>query len=1090
MFGCETYLHSTIVGAALSLRRRLEAYGVLAGFVIAVCTGARAVELPPDVPATTLAKAPEAIIPAGPGLGSNVYKGSYAFAGSYIVEISTYDAAAAKPATSFKIRSAATHGVKYALKSGESFKGKADAQVFADGDLLALKLRDTPNGQVRVSIHKLSTGELLFTLRQPDPKADDYFGGNVWFTSDRILVAASGRDHSQTNEGGLYVYNRTNGRFVRFAGSGVKNAYFGTPPSDQYLPYVQSSGPAALFVHGNRMFRFLADQLQPLAIPPEGKNKAWPNGALITGNYVVVRTGEQNADGYGTKGRVIVYNLAKRTVLYQLRASGLKGGYDFPSGIAVSGDRLFVHDSTATYPDSASRGAIGAYALASGKLISVRSFPKVTGVYQDGRSLALSGGLLWVRTYAEGGVSSWLGCDPVTLKQVRTLRPPGTDRFVGSVGAPRHLSGNRFGVIALRTEISPVWWSSVPSPVMPELPSALSSAVTDVSSVVIISPGDSSTHTTAGVLIYDMASAAWTHRLRLEAEAAESYSPYFLNEYKPLRIASGSGSAAFRVSLADSATQILGFDTVLPNPAPTVTLESRLTLYPQPGYSYEIMRRPSGAADFSPFRRVSFGDGYTHTEILPYADYRDAVQFRLDGTQFSRRLSTPGAAPIALDRWIPVKLAASRGATLALRIPGPYNSSTQSYGSGSVRLIDTTTGGGVGTVYPSMGTGLGPVAFNEAYIAVGSPKTNGGDIEIFDATTGNLLRTLSGSQAFGSHLVLSGDLLATSAVSSAYLGGTYTHTSHILVYELTTGALLHMIPLATATSTSSWSGLPVSLAGAGNKVAGRGFTSGGSFADTGNVQVFDLTTGEAVFTVVSPAPAAGDYFGAWLAAGGDALAVGASGSGEVSVFDLTTGELRHTLAIMERPSAAQVANSVISIDEAGDYLSWFVDGDFEANPFLMQGKAAYIFDLETGLEEAKILHPYVMDVYGGGYIDQVLFTNHGIVALTSQAKVLDYALSGALATPLVETSIMLEPIPVVRLRFPTRKGVSYQPEYSANNGVTWKTLNVLERYYGDGKAADMRISLEGLASPSTLRFRLKTRWGVASEPIITAPPMN
>ncbi len=529
MFAGKLDFGGTVAGAALKLRGCLVACVWLA---LGVSAGAQG-NTPPDVPATTILNAPETIVPSGLG-GSNVYRGSYAYAGNYLVESSTYDPVARKPVVTFTVRSAANHGVKYTLKPGAGFKGRADAAVDSDGSLLALKLRDTDNGQVRVSVHTLATGKLLFTLRQPDAKSGDSFGETVWFTSDRILVAAPGVDRPQANGGGLYVYNRTNGRLVGFAGSGVKNAYFGRTPSNQGTPYFQGSGKVAVFLHGDGVFRFAGDRLERISLPPQGTNKVTPRGALLSGNFLVVRTGEQKADGTGMQGRVIVYDALKRTVLYQLRASGMKGGFDFPSGIAVSGGRLFVHDASAAYPDSSRRGAIGAYALSTGKLTGVRSFAKATGVYQDGGSFALSGGLLWIKTTGDNQATRWLGVDPATLKQVRTLTPPAGSRFAGPAGAPQPLAGNRFGVITLRTEENAGMFLS-----------PLSGARGMSSSVIIVAPGPGTTSTTAGVLVYDMASSRWTHRLTLESEPAASYAGYFFNGYDRLLIAGGGRAGCF-----------------------------------------------------------------------------------------------------------------------------------------------------------------------------------------------------------------------------------------------------------------------------------------------------------------------------------------------------------------------------------------------------------------------------------------------------------------------------------------------------------------------------------------------------------------
>lgn len=1035
-------------------------------FVSKAACDVQAAEPPPDVPASVRLQAAHQIF-----FGEYaIYQGSYVVAGDYIVEIDSYDEVSSRAAASFTVRRAADHVAVYSLSQGSSFDGTADPVAFSDGVILALRLRDTPDGPARISVHSLATGAKLFVLSSPNPRADDDFGSKVWFTDDRVLVAAPGRDYRKPNAGVIFIFDRATGRLVGTVSPGIKNAYFGSePPSNNGdffrgtdidfqphgVPYVQTSGKGALIVHGSRIFRLYNDRLQPLVLPPLGNHHVTLKAALLAGNRIVLTTSEQTHKGYSTAGRVIVFDMAKGKMLYRLGAAAVKGSSEFPSGIAVWNNRLFVHDADAGFLGTTQRGALHVHDLVTGKRLTGLSFPAVDGSYQDSSSLTLSGGLLWLRTF--GQVAVWQAYDPATLTETLHLTPPGDDVFRGR--APQPLGGGRFGVTATRVE------SRSPFTILP--------TVRSMSSVSIISIGGWPwSYTSAGILIYDPATSSWTHRLVLEGEADDSYvSDAFPSQYDNLRIALGAAQGTFRVSLADKpAHEILDFDTVLPSPTPSVTLEGHLHYTPQPGYAYDLLRQGVGETEFTRVRTVGLGDGVLHDEIVPYADYQEAIPYRLDGTQFSRHLSAPEGEPVALGAQSPTALVGD-GTRIAVRLPGYPSGGAP----GTVRVLDAATGATVFTLSPS-GNGTGPIAITDAYIAVGAPNGEyAGGIDVFDAVTGVRLRTLSGGKAFGASLVLSGNLLAATWVDSTYAGGTYTHTSKLAVFDLPSGSLLRTISLVSTTSAYSWNLPPANVVGAGGRVAVRTMAPGGSFADAGRIRVIDLATGSTVYELSSPAPETGDYFGNWLAASGNRLAVGSSGTSEVFIYDFDTGGLSHTLVLADRSDGIENEWAYfprLSIDADSDLLSWFVTDDPEART------AAYIFDLGTGLEEAKVLPPKAAPSTIQTNLGGAVLSGDRLIAVTTWEKTLvSYPLGDALAVPLLATSENLTLLPVVRLEFSTRRGVGYQAESSSDGGASWNAIG--SKYYGDGQPASLRLLLTDDPSPDTLSFRLHTDWGTA-----------
>ncbi len=177
--------------------------------------------------------------------------------------------------------------------------------------------------------------------------------------------------------------------------------------------------------------------------------------------------------------------------------------------------------------------------------------------------------------------------------------------------------------------------------------------------------------------------------------------------------------------------------------------------------------------------------------------------------------------------------------------------------------------------------------------------THDGKAFLFDATTGNLLRTLANptpaeGHYFGTSVAISGNTVVVGAyaddTSANAFGAAY-------VFDATTGNLLAALdsPLSAASGNS------------GNSVAVSGNTVvvGTPYNDThdsGAAYFFDATTGNLLHALANPAPAALDNFGNSVAVSGNTVVVGAyqddtgaTDAGAVYLFDATTGSLLHKL---------------------------------------------------------------------------------------------------------------------------------------------------------------------------------------------------
>lgn len=1032
--------------------RSLHSVGI--GLVVLLATATlEAEDLPPEVTACQVQNAPRHETPA-PGGGYNAYTGRYHIENGFIIETDLYDPVAKRANTRFVVRRAADHKKLYSLREGSGLNAPAENDVFTDGELLAVRLRSKPGAVAHISIHDLATGARRYRLHAPDssaPASDD-FGRSIWFTADRILVAAPGRDHPK-NAGALFIYDRETGKFVGAVSPAIKGLSFGNAPSSPYaIPYVQTARGHALIVHGDQLFRFYRDRLFPLPLPPAGKNRVTVTQASISQNRIVVLTAEQNAKGRTVPGRLLVFNVANGALAYQPTKPDRTPL--IPAKFIARGNRLYVYDSEA---DSAGRGAFQIHDLASGARLRREKVSAKINAVADRHSVTLSDGLLWLRCYypVVGGPSDteWRGYDAQTLELRFKLVPPGDDRFVGP--APRALGGGRFAVASTRLEPISSFTSVEGARMQP------------LSSVIIGNP----THLTMlGLLVYSSSNDKWTHRLRLHPLEYD----FDRDVYADIAVFRADTKSQAFVTTTETPEKIFRFDTTLPLPEPETTWEARLTYTPEPGFTYELLHRQSGEADFTVHSTLLAGDGVPRLVTLPYSDILNSIAYRLDGVQFSRHIVEPSGEPISLGEQALTAVAANAG-RIAVRTP---SSSVFGNGPGTVKILNTATGATELTLTLSSGTGTGPIALSENHVVVGRPGTQG-EIDVFSAVTGQHARTLIGSRAFGSAIALSGDRLAATWVASTYASGTYTHTFNLTVYDLPSGNALFTKSLGSQTAPHAWSAAAPDVVSAGEYIAVRD--------GSGSVRVLDFATGDLLHELTPPDPSPERFYGAWLAADGDWLAIGDSGASEVFVYSLSSGDLKHTLILVDRPDTGRsygTALGRLSIDGENGLLSWFSEGSNSFPRTAANVAASYVFDLGTGQEVAKVHRPFVPSSTPS--LQGAILLNGELHAFDSSSSWAKYPLMEAIASTPVSTSEPLALVPVARLRFPTQAGVSYQPQISSDNGTTWTPLG--DKVYGDGKRATVRLAFPPGTQPETVWFRLRTRWDI--KPPITSIPFT
>jgi hypothetical protein len=284
----------------------------------------------------------------------------------------------------------------------------------------------------------------------------------------------------------------------------------------------------------------------------------------------------------------------------------------------------------------------------------------------------------------------------------------------------------------------------------------------------------------------------------------------------------------------------------------------------------------------------------------------------------------------------------------SLRIPFPQTLP----GVGIAYVFNSTTGAVVATLRnpsPFGGEAFGSsVSISGNTVVVGAPYDEagawlGGSAYIFDATTGNLLRTLKDPAPvmdghFGSSVAVSGTMVVVGEPQE-FPGAPGPGAAY--VFDAATGAFLRTLYNPTSEAGDQF-GASVAVSGTTAVVgAPRDFPGP---PGVGAAYVFDAATGGFLRTLNNPAPEAADQFGASVAVSGTTVLVGAPGDssgGSVYVYAAATGTLLQTL---NNPAPASDDLFGGSVAVSGNMVAVGAYGD---DTGAMDAGSVYIFDAAT-----------------------------------------------------------------------------------------------------------------------------------------------
>ena len=228
---------------------------------------------------------------------------------------------------------------------------------------------------------------------------------------------------------------------------------------------------------------------------------------------------------------------------------------------------------------------------------------------------------------------------------------------------------------------------------------------------------------------------------------------------------------------------------------------------------------------------------------------------------------------------------------------------------GQAHLFDATSGNLLRTFNdptPTTADTFGTsVAIDGNNVLIGASRddstgSNVGQAHLFDATTGNLLQTFNdptpnGGDRFGASVAIDGGNVLIGAMFDSSTGPTVGQ-AHL--FDATSGNLLRTFNDPTPTIVDQFG---ISVAIDGNNVLIGAFRDDSTGSNVGQAHLFDAATGTLLQTFNDPTPNSGDRFGVAVAIDGGNVLIGANGDdsngadiGQAHLFDAATGNLLQT----------------------------------------------------------------------------------------------------------------------------------------------------------------------------------------------------
>ncbi len=858
-------------------------------------------------------------------------------------------------------------------------------------------------------VFSVNTGRLLWTLNNPSPFAQDYFGQTVSISNNYVIFG-----NNPNNDQKVYIFNLAQ-------------------PTQQYNVPLDMNATGG-YTQSVNYFQG-AELTQTINNPnaySTSLNDQFGYKVAISGNYAIASAWlESDASGTNS-GKAYIFNVTTGALVWTLNHPNSYGSGtndQFGWSVGISGNYAIV-------------GAFGEatahiFNVTTGALVQTLTNPSAySTVAGDNfvRAVAISGNYAIVSASDEddaGGLSSGkayifnvsTGALVWTLNNPNYFGTSDNDQFGYSVA----ISGNYAIVGALGEDAG---GSNVGAYVFNVTTGALVYGLSN--SIFPASVDISDTYAMVGAKIYSVSTGAllWTLNNpnsnttdtndEFGSSVAISGNYAIVGAYQEDDAGGGNSGVAY---IFNARTGQLVWTLNNPN-AYSTSLNDNF------GYSVSLSGNYAIVSAYQEDDAGGTGSGkayiYKLTDATTYVQDTPRTTFIPENTLLPNKLLQQSAPAGALLKTFDNPNAYSTSQDdrfgTSISISGNYaivgtwrEDSSGATESGRAYIYNVTTGALLWTldnpnVYDTAQNDQfgASVAISGNYAIVGAAVEddpsgfNSGKAYIYNVTTGQLVWTLnnpnvystSASDAFGSTLAISGNYAIVGASSEDDSTGTSSGKAYI--FNVTTGALLWTLNNPNAYGTSDGDIFSSSLSISGNYaiVAARSEDDAGG-TGSGKAYIYNVTTGALLWTLNNPNAydtSEGDQFGWSVAIDGNYAIVGAnyeedSGgafSGKAYIFNVTTGQLLWTLNNPNAysTSASDSFGSSVAID--GNYA--IVSANAESDVAGLYSGKAYIFNVTTGQLLCTLNNP---NTYSTGtddfFGDRVAISgNYAIVSANSE----------------------------------------------------------------------------------------------------------
>ena len=844
-------------------------------------------------------------------------------------------------------------------------------------------------------------GAFLSTFNNPNAfstSTNDYFGSKVAISGNYAIVGAYGEDDAGgTGSGKAYIFNVSTGALLFTLNN--PNAY-GTSGGDSFGQSVAISDNYAIVgapeeddaggTGSGKAYMFdvpTGTLLWTLDDPNAYSTSSGDNFGIsvaISGNYAIVgANGEDDAGGTGS-GKVYVYNVATRALLFTLDNPNAYStsfndqfGYNSVSfmgnAIAVSGNYAIVGAYREDDIGGSASGKAYIYNVTTGALLWTLNNPNAYSTSADdyfGYSVAISGNYAIVGANFEGdagGVQSGkayiynvtTGALLFTLNNPNSFSTSASDNFGCSVG----ISGN-YAIVGADQEDDAGGSSSGKAYIYNVTTGALLFTINNPNAY-----GTSAIDAFGSTVAIDGNYAivgAFNESDVNGTTSGKAYTFALNTTYrtgKPLTTASDFGYVAKNNSNHLRATlyDIYGYGAYgYDNFGTSVSMSG----------NYAIVGANGDAA---------LGGAYSGRAYIYNVTTGALVMILSNPNVYSTVVSDNFGSSVAISSNYAIVAASGEDISGGGIDPGI----AYIYSIATGALLWTLDNPSPLSNYAYFGGGL---AISDTYAIVGDRNnddagSNSGKVYIYSVATGALLFTLNNPNAygtstndyFGHSVAISGNYLIVGAPYEFDISGTYSGKAYI--YNVTTGALLLTLNNPNAYGTSDNDTFGWSVAVDGNyAIVGAYQEADAGGSQSGKAYIFNVTTGTLLWTLNNPnaySTSASDYFGFSVAISGNYAIVGATqeddvrdpagsgNAGKAYVFNVTTGALVYTIDDPNYDTSYVGDRFGTSVSMSGNYA--IIGAPGEVYPLFGSpgAGAAYIFNVNstyklTNVEEIQL----------------------------------------------------------------------------------------------------------------------------------------